>query len=321
MKTPAPFLHPYAGLALGLLAVSTASIFIRYAQADGAPSLIIAAYRLTLATLVLLPVALWRRRAELGRLTGRTWALAGASGFFLGLHFGTWISSLAYTTVANSVVFVSTAPLFVAGIAALVLREPLTRWGVAGLAVAVAGSLVVGLSDACASGACPALADFVRGAGFQGDMLALAGAATVAVYLIIGRRVRGGLSLVAYILLTYGAAALTLLVSVPLLGGSYAGFAPPDFARSLFTAQALPTWGQAVLLLALVPQLIGHSAYNWALKYLPATFVSVTVLGEPLGSTALAYLLLGESPTSFKLLGGALILSGILLAARGAAKS
>lgn len=298
-----------------MLAVSTASLFIRYAQADGAPSLVIAVYRLTLATLVLLPLTLWRRRAELRRLTGREWLLTGLSGVFLGLHFGTWISSLEYTTVANSVVFVSTAPLFVALIAAVGLREKPTRSVLGGLALALAGSVIVGVSDACAGGdGCPAVSDFVRGAGFFGDLLALAGAVAVAAYLIIGRTVRGGMSLLVYILLTYGSAALTLVAGVCLLRGSFAGFGPADFAASLLGGEL--GWALYVVLLALLPQLIGHSSYNWALRYLPATFVSVTVLGEPLGSTLLAYFLLGETPTPLKLLGAAFIVGGILLAAR-----
>ncbi len=303
------------GLGIGLLAVSTASLFIRYAQADGAPSLIIAAYRLTLATLALLPLALWRQRAELRRLTGREWLLTGLSGIFLGLHFGTWISSLEYTTVANSVVFVSTAPLFVALIAAVWLRERPTRGVLLGLALALVGSVIVGVSDACAAPAgCPSPSDFVRGTSFFGDLLALAGAVAVAAYLIIGRTVRGRMSLLVYILLTYGSAALTLIAGVSVLRGSFAGFEPADFAASLLGGRL--GWGLCVVLLALAPQLIGHSSYNWALKYLPATFVSVTVLGEPIGSTLLAYLLLGETPTLLKLLGAALILSGIFLAAR-----
>jgi drug/metabolite transporter (DMT)-like permease len=327
-----PPLPPAVGMGLGLLAVSTASLFIRYAQADGAPSLVIAAWRLSLATLLLLPAVLWRHRAEFGRLTAREWSLVAASGLFLGLHFGTWISSLALTTVANSAVFVSTAPLFVALIAAGLLRERLTRWVLLGLAVALAGSVVVGVSDACTAAGCPTPADFVRGEGFLGDMLALAGAAAVAVYLVIGRSVRARLSLLVYIFLTYGAAALTLLAGVALTGTPTAGFGPAAFPASVAAglaglagrpASSAPMpggWALWVLLLALVPQLIGHSAYNWALKYLPATFVSVIVLGEPIGSTLLALALLDEVPSPSKVMGGALILAGILIASRRAAE-
>lgn len=310
-KPPFP---PLAGLGIGLLAVSAASIFIRYAQAEGVPSLVIAAWRLSLATLILAPVVLARHRPALAGLSRRDWALVGASGFFLGLHFGAWISSLAYTSVANSAVFVATAPLFVALIAAGLLREKLSGWTMAGLAVALAGSVVVGLSDACAAGPCPAPADFFGGAAFLGDLLALAGAVTVAIYLIIGRTVRPRLPLLVYIFLTYGGAALTLLTGVAVSGPAPADFGPAAFPASL----AAGGWAGWVLLLALVPQLIGHSAYNWALRYLPVTFVSVTVLGEPAGSTVLAMLLLNEIPSPLKIAGGVLILAGIVLAARRA---
>lgn len=315
-----PTLHPYIGLGLGLLAVSSASIFIRYAQMDGAPSLVIAAYRLTLATLVLLPIALLRHWPELRRLAAHEWGWVVASGIFLGLHFGTWISSLEYTTVANSVVFVSTAPLFVALMAALFLKEKLTLGLWAGLGLALVGSGLVGMADVCAAeSGCPPLSAFLQGSGFWGDMLALAGAVTVAAYILIGRRVRANMSLIVYILLTYGTAALTLVASVLLLRGSFAGFTPVEFGQSMLAGGL--GWGVCVVLLALVPQLIGHSSYNWALKYLPATFVSVTVLGEPIGSTALAYWLLGETPSPLKLAGGLLILLGIAVASWRESKS
>lgn len=296
-----PALPPALGLLIGVLAVSAASLFIRYAQAE-APSLVIAAWRLTLASLVLWPILVWRHSAEVRALTRREWALAGVSGVFLGAHFGTWITSLEYTSVANSVVLVTTAPLFVAVLGALFLREALSGLVWLGLAVALAGGVVVGLSDVCTLAAgCPPLETFVRGEQFLGNALAVAGAATVAVYVLIGRRLRAGISLLVYIGLTYGAAALTMLVSVALAGLPLLGYSAETYL-----------W---LVLLALVPQLIGHSAFNWALRYLPATFVSVATLGEPIGSTVLALIFLGEVPTPLKLVGAALILGGIALTA------
>ncbi|MGQ0602882.1 MAG: DMT family transporter, partial [Anaerolineales bacterium] len=140
-----------------------------------------------------------------------------------------------------------------------------------------------------------------------GDGLALAGAVAMAVYLIVGRQARGGMSLLVYIGLTYSAAALTLVAGVLLSGQPLLGLPP-----------AALSW---IVLLALIPQLIGHSSLNWALKYLPASFVAVTVLGEPIGSILLAFLLFDETPTPLKLLGGALILTGILLASQRKAES
>ena len=286
--------RPYLILGLGLLAVSTAALFIRFAQADGVPSLAIAAVRLTLSTLVLLPFAITRHGAAIRALPGRAWLLISLSGFFLALHFATWITSLEYTTVTNSAVFVSASPIFVALISALVLRERIGWQAWLGLLVAIAGSAIIALGDSCAApGGCSSL----TGGSLLGDGLALAGAAAVAVYLVIGRRLRQSLDLTPYITLTYGAAAITLLLICLVTATSPFGYPPFSYV-----------W---LLLLALVPQTIGHTSFNWALKHLPATFVSVVTLGEPILSTILALLILGEAPTPIKAAGGAVVLLGI----------
>lgn len=295
----------FVGLGAGILAVSTASLFIRYAQAAGAPSLVIAAYRLTLASLVLLPLVAWRERAALRRLTAREWRLGLASGVCLGVHFGAWISSLAYTSVASSVVLVSTSPLFVAVLAAVVLRERPTGAVLAGLGLTLAGAGVVGLSDACPGNICPPLAAFVRGPAFYGDLLALVGAAAAALYYSLGRVLRPSLPLLVYIFMTYGMAALVLAGTVLGAGLPLTGY----------PAEAYLWFG----LLALVPQLIGHSAFNWALRFLPVTYISVMALGEPVAAIALGALFLGDVPSTLKLIGGALILVGLGVASRRAA--
>jgi drug/metabolite transporter (DMT)-like permease len=256
---------------------------------------------LGLASLVLAPIAAWRQRAELRGLTGRQWGLALVSGAFLGVHFGAWISSLAFTSVANSVVLVSTSPLFVAGLSAVALRERPRRAVLGGLALTLAGAAVVALSEAC-SGGCPPWQTLVLGTGFGGDLLALLGAAAGAVYFTIGRALRPAVSLATYVFLTYGTAAAGLAAAVWAAGLPMTGYTPQTYA-----------WFG---LLALVPQLVGHSAFNWALRYLPATYVSITVLGEPAGSMLLAALLLGEAPSALQLAGSALILAGIALASR-----
>ena len=294
--------RPYVGIGVGILAVSAASLFIRYAQAEGVPSLVIAAYRLSLASLVLAPFAIGRHWLELRALNRRQWALVLTSGFFLGAHFAAWITSLAYTSVASSVVLVSSSPLFVALIAALVLRERLSRLVLAGLVLTLAGAAVVGLSDVCSLQGCPPWQAFLQGSAFVGDLLALLGALAFAVYLSAGRVLRASVSLTCYIFAAYATAALVLCAVVwatrlPVTG---------------FTGQAYVWLG----LLALVPQLIGHSAFNWALKYLPATYVSVTILAEPLGSSVLAAVLLREVPGIIQLAGSVLILAGILVASR-----
>jgi len=300
-----PPIPPGIVLFVGILAVSTASIMIRFAQRE-APSLAIAAWRLSLAALVLAPFALSRRRAELTSLTHKERLLAVFSGLFLAIHFAAWISSLSFTSVASSVVLVSTAPLWVALLAPLFLKEPLPSVMLVGLLLALLGSAIVGVSDSCAwtsAGlACPGLDEFLRAKSFLGDLLALVGAFSVAGYLLIGRGLRSRLSLLSYIFVVYGVAAVALLVVALLFGLPLFGFSPTTYL-----------W---LLGLALVPQLIGHTSYNWALAYLPAAFVSIVVLGEPVGSSILAYFILDEKITILKLIGALLILVGIYLAAR-----
>lgn len=303
---PKPPVPPWLVILLGIFAVSTASIFIRYAQRD-APSLVIAAYRLSLATLALAPVAASRHRDELRRLHRTDLLLALTSGLFLAVHFATWITSLEYTTVASSVVLVSTTPLWVGLLSPVVLREPLRRPVLIGMVFTLLGGTLIALGDTCtlnAQGlACPPWQVFLGQNALLGDFLALCGAWAGAGYLMIGRRLRRHTSLVVYITLTYGMAAVGLIVLMLAFGHTPFGYPPRTYLY--------------FVLLALVPQLLGHSSFNWALRYLSAAFVSVTLLGEPVGSTILAYILLHEIPTPVTLIGAILILTGIFIAARG----
>ena len=294
------------GIALitAILAVSTASVFIRFAQAD-APSLVIAALRLTFATLMLAPIAITRHRAELRSLTRADLILGLVSGLFLAIHFGTWISSLEFTTVASSVVFVSTGPLWVALLSPIFLNERLARAAIVGLALAFVGGAIVGLSDACTWNhglQCPDLNRIMQGRAVWGNFLALVGAWTVSGYLIIGRKLRAKVSLIPYIFIVYGMAAIGLVAAMFISGESPLGHP----AQAYF-------W---IFLLAAFPQLIGHSTYNWALRFIPASLVAITTLVEPIGSAILAFFILRETPTVGVLFGGVLILSGIYLASR-----
>ena len=292
-------------LIIAILAISTASIFIRFAQAGGAPSIVIAAIRLTIASIILAPIALIRHRQELRTLTRTDFLLSIVAGFFLAVHFATWISSLEYTSVANSVVLVSTAPLWVAILSPLFLNERLTRVAIIGLALAFVGGTIISLSDACSiqNGLhCPELRQALQGRAILGNVLALCGALAVSGYLLIGRKVRAKISLIPYIFLVYSISALFLLIFM---------FAAK---QSLF-GYSTQTYGW-IFLLAVIPQLIGHSTFNWLLKYLSATMVAVTTLSEPIGSAVLAYFILKESPSPAVLVGGALILIGIYLTSR-----
>lgn len=303
-----PPVPPIVAIVFGILAVSTASIFIRFAQEE-VPSLVIAAWRLTIAALILVPIAITRHKTELTSLSRKGLLLALLSGIFLALHFATWITSLQYTTVASSVVLVSTIPLWVALLSPITIKEPIGKAVFIGLVFTLLGVLVVAISDSCAitTGglSCPNISDFMQGQAFIGDLLAVCGAIAGAGYLLIGRKLRANMSLVSYISLVYGMAAIVLIIIMLAAGLKAFGYPPQSYV-----------W---LILLAVIPQLLGHSTFNWALGYLSAALVSITLLGEPIGSTILAYIILDEKPTSIKLIGGGLILVGIYIASRSEA--
>ena len=294
---------PFA-IVIAILAVSTASIFVRFAQLE-APSIVIAALRLGFAIVAIAPFALIRYRSELRALTRHELLLGVLSGGCLAIHFAAWITSLEYTSVVSSVVLVATGPLWVALFSPLFLREPLTRLVLTGMLLALLGGVTIALSDSCEIDGglvCPSLSGFLSGDAALGNFLALVGAWAIAGYLMIGRKLRSGMSLVPYIFVVYGAAAAALFAAMFASGQSPAGFSGMTYV-----------W---ILLLALLPQLIGHTTFNWVLRYLPVTLVAITTLGEPIGSAVLAYFILKEMPASLTLLGGVLILIGIYVSSR-----
>ncbi len=301
-----PKFPPILILVLGILSASTAAIFIRLAQ-QYAPSLVIAALRLTFASLMIAPFALFRQWTELRALNKRQWGLILLSGFFLAIHFASWISSLEYTTVASSVVLVTSTPLWVALLLPVTLKEPMDRAARIGLVIALAGAIIVGLSDSCQWKAgqitCPPLTTVIQGKAFLGDLLALTGAIMAAFYILIGRKLRPTISLLAYIFGVYGSAALFLILLVLFSGQRLSGYPVQAYGWS---------W-----MLAIFPQILGHSSFNWALRYLSAGYVSISLLGEPISSTILAMVFLDESPGWDKVAGSLLILCGIALASLG----
>jgi drug/metabolite transporter (DMT)-like permease len=299
-----PSIPPLLVLIFGILAVSTASVFIRNAQ-EYAPSLVIAAYRLSLATIVLAPVAYTRQRKELSGLSRAELGFATLSGLFLAIHFATWITSLEYTSVTSSVVLVTTTPLWVALLAPITVKEPLTRPVLIGLGLALVGGIAIGLSDVCTWNkglVCLSADGLLKQGALFGDFLALAGALAAAGYILIGRRLRQGMSLIGYIFVVYGIAAVALIGFMLLSGEQAFGYPPQAYL-----------W---FLLLALIPQLLGHSSFYWALGYLSAAYVSISLLGEPVGSSILAYIFLNEIPGMIEIFGAILILTGLYLASR-----
>jgi len=275
-------------LPLGLIAISFASIFIKLCAA---PPLVISAYRLGIAGLILALFHCRQLRLELRLLTRREILLALFAGLFLSFHFAFWITSLKYTSVASSVIFVTTNPIFVALASVLFLRERLSLRLFFSILVAVGGGLLIGWGDW----------DLGKQT-IYGDFLALLGAVMATGYLLAGRRLRPRMSLGPYITLVYGVAGILLILFALWNGDSFSGYSSRDYL--LF------------LLLALVPQLIGHTTVNWALRFFSATLVAVFILGEPILATLLAYFLLREPVGPSIFLGGTLVLLGIYLCAR-----
>jgi len=226
---------PFA-IVIAILAVSTASIFVRFAQRE-APSIVIAALRLGFAVMAIAPFAIIRYRSELRKLTRHE----------LAVHFAAWITSLEYTSIVSSVVLVSTGPLWVALFSPLFLKEPLTRPVLIGMLLALLGGTVIALGDSCQIShglVCPSFSGFLHGDALLGNFLALVGAWALAGYLMIGRSLRSGMSLLPYIFVVYGVAAVALFVAMFASGQSPTGFSGMTYA-----------W---IVLLALIPQLIGH---------------------------------------------------------------
>lgn len=274
----------YLFLSVGIIAISTASIFVKLCDA---PVLIIAAYRMLLASLILMPMACYREtwrgwhRNELG------WHLL--SGLFLSLHFAFWIASLKYTSVASSVILVTTHPIFVGVGGSLFLKERLGSNLIFGIALSVLGSGLISYGDMSLSKE-----------AWMGDGLALLGGIAASGYLLVGRKMRKDQDLLSYIFPVYSTAGLILVLLALIFQKSFWGYTSSTYLY--------------LFLLALVPQIMGHTTFNWALKYLPAAAVAVAILGEPIGSTILAYLILGEGLTLWKIIGGISIFSGILIA-------
>lgn len=277
---------PHAGvpprwaLVAAVLAVSTGAVLIRKAQAS---ALTVAAWRSGLAALCFLPFGLPGLVGTWPRLTARERACAFGAGAFLAAHFAAWIESLSHTSVAASLLLVCTTPIWVALASPFVLGERVSARTWAGIGLATLGIAAVGIE----SGA------------LLGNALALAGAVFAAGYLMCGRVVRAKLDLAPYAALCYGIAGLLLT-----LGCTFAG------------TDLVLAWPQArwVLLVVLLPQIVGHTSYNYALRHLGTAVVALVSLLEPLGSSLLAWAVLGEAPGARSLLGGALVLAGVALA-------
>jgi drug/metabolite transporter (DMT)-like permease len=281
---------------MALVGISFAGPLVRLSTAH---PLTIAIWRLGFALVViavmLVVTGSWR---QWRRLDARGVWIGMGGGVMLAIHFWSWNASVSLTTVSASVVLVNLQPALVAILSVVWLREPPTRNQWIGIAIAMAGALLVAAPDLIAQ------ASPTTSRTLLGDLLAVVGAITAALYVVAGRTLRRALDVWPYVAFVYGVCFLTLLVFANLVHAHVTGQPPREIA--IFAA------------LAIGPMLLGHTGLNWALGHLRAYVVNLTLLGEPVGATIIAALLPGirELPGLFTVAGGALILSGIWVTAR-----
>jgi drug/metabolite transporter (DMT)-like permease len=276
---------PYVTLVLAVLLVSVGAILVRLAQA---PPLAVSFYRMSIASALLLPFAWGDARRSWPLLGARQRLLLLAAGVALALHFATWIASLSHTSVAASVLLVNTAPLFAIVMSRVFLGErPPVAVQVA-IPIAMAGAALIALGERASSPA-----------SLFGNLLAVAGAVTLATYQVIGRGLRAALPLNAYMLAVWGTSVFALAAMMAAFGTRFGNY-------------PLRTW-LAFTALALVPTLGGHGLANRALRSLPAPTVGLFLLGEPVIASLLALLIFGEAPGPTTLVGGAVVMAALAL--------
>lgn len=278
-------INPLLAVGFAVVCVSFSSIFIRLATA---PALVIAAYRMLFSFLILFPFTMYYHRKKMFKIQKKDLKIAMLSGLFLALHFITWIKSLDYTSVASSTVLVTTEPIFVVIGSYFLFRERLNKVALLGGALALIGSIAIGMGDFR-----------IGGMALVGDILALVGAVFVSGYMLCGRKLRQKLDLLPYTFLVYGSSTIILFLFCFGTKTSLYPYPPGDYL--------------AFLALALVCTIFGHTIFNWALRYVQASVVSMSILFEPVGSTVLAILFLNEYPRLAQIVGGIIIITGLCI--------
>jgi drug/metabolite transporter (DMT)-like permease len=280
-----PRFLPYAALVIGVLSVSTSAIFVKVTSA---PAPVIAFYRLFFSTVLILPFFFLKHRHEIKTLTKKDWMYSTIAGVFLAFHFILWFESLNFTSVASSVVLVTLQPLFAFIGTYLFFKEKVSKIALCSGVIAITGSVIISWGDFRISG----LALF-------GDFLSLVACAMITAYLLFGQGIRKRHSLTLYTFIVYGISSLTLFLYCVIFRYSLAPYPTTDWVN--------------FFLLALIPTLLGHSLFNWSLKWVSTNTISVMILFEPVGSIILAYFILGEKMIPSQVAGGGIIIIGILL--------
>lgn len=284
MRLP-PF-NPYIVVIIGVISLSTSAIFVKLAI--HAPAAIIANYRLLFAVLIMAPFIITRHRHEFKLIQKKDWLLTIFAGIFLAIHFILWFESLNYTSVASSVVLVTLQPIFAFLGTYLFFNERFSSGAIISMIIAILGSFIISWGDFQ-----------ISGTALFGDILAILGAITITVYFLFGQKVRKRLSLMTYTFIVYSISSCTLILYNIILQNPFLGY-PADH------------WW-IFLALAIFPTFLGHTLFNWALKWLSTSTISMGIVFEPIGATILAYFILNEKVNATQWLGGAIIICGLFL--------
>jgi len=280
-----PKIHPYIPIIIGVISVSLSAIFVKLTTADAG---VIAFYRMLFSILIMSPVFLLKYTHELKMLNKRDWGFSVVAGIFLAFHFILWFESLNYTSVASSTVLVTLQPLFAFVGTYFFFKEPLSLKTILSGLIAVAGSVLISWGDFR-----------ISGSALYGDILALIACALITGYLLFGQDVRKRISLITYTFVVYSVSTVTLFLYVVLKGESFGPYPNSDWM-----------W---FILLAIIPNLLGHTLFNWSLKWVSTNVISIAILFEPVGAAILAYYILEESLIATQIIGGLIVLAGIVL--------
>ncbi|GAA0076663.1 DMT family transporter [Clostridium sp. CTA-5] len=277
----------YLALFLGVFALSTSAIFVKLANA---PSSVIAFYRLFFSTLILLPFLLFnnKNRQELIALSKKQWGFGLLSGLFLAIHYVLWFESLNYTSVASSTVIVTLQPLFSISGGYFLFKERFSKGALTGCFIAIVGCFIIGWGDFQ-----------ISNQALFGDLLAFIAAGMITCYFFVGHHVRKNLSLVPYSIIGYSSSSLFLAL--------YAYNQQVSFIH-----YSLHTW-YSFIGLAFIATILGQTILNWLLKWLSTSVVSMSILGETIGTCILAYFILDEIISLQQGIGILLILLGLAL--------
>ncbi|MED3662902.1 DMT family transporter [Ureibacillus sp. FSL K6-8385] len=280
-----PPVHPYIPIVIGMISISFSAIFVKLAQAESGA---IAFYRMLFTVLILLPAFIKNRLHELKLLYQRDWLFSTVAGIFLAFHFIFWFESLRYTSVASSTVLVTMQPLFAFIGTYLFFKDSITMKTLLSGVIAILGSVLISWGDFRLSGN-----------ALFGDILALIACVLVTAYFLFGQEVRKRVSLITYTMVVYSISTICLFFYVFIKGESFGPY-------------PLMTWVW-FLLLAIIPNLLGHSLFNWSIKWVSTNVISIAVLFEPIGASILALFIFGEKLTASQIIGGLIVILGLML--------